>query len=413
MHTKTSRLVKNTLLLYILTFSNYFIGLLLFPYISRVLSVESFGLIGFSMAYVLIFQVIVEFGFMISATAAISKHRSNSEKVSEIVSTTMYAKILLAIVSTVLFIASAFFVPMLRENILIVSLFLISSILSALLPDFFFRGIEKMSVITVRTVAIRLLSLLLVIMLVRDESQIVFIPISFIIGNLIALIITIVSMAKAGGSLKRTQAKQAIESIRESMMFFFSRLAVSINQSAGAMLIGLKFFPTSIEAGIFAGASRISIASEMMLTPVSDSLYPHMVNKKDYGLFRKVILIGGAIWSIGCLLAFIFANDICRIILGPSYAVAGDLLRVLLFGNFMAFFSNMFGYNALVPIGKANHANIALLVSAVVNLIFFTLIWATDSISLVSVCAVIALTNFVTFCYRGVIFWKNRRLITQ
>jgi len=59
---KTKHLAGNTFLLYVLTFSNYFIGILLFPYISRTLSIEGFGLVGYSMAYVLIFQVIVEFG---------------------------------------------------------------------------------------------------------------------------------------------------------------------------------------------------------------------------------------------------------------------------------------------------------------------------------------------------------------
>ncbi|HFU3673477.1 TPA: oligosaccharide flippase family protein, partial [Streptococcus suis] len=45
-----NKIAKNTLFLYILTFSNYFLGLMLFPYLSRVLSVEKFGLVGFSMS---------------------------------------------------------------------------------------------------------------------------------------------------------------------------------------------------------------------------------------------------------------------------------------------------------------------------------------------------------------------------
>lgn len=409
----TKRIAKNTFFLYLLTFSNYFTGLLLFPYISRVLSIEGFGLVGFSMSYVLIFQVIVEFGFMISATAAISKHRSNSEKISEIISATMYAKVILATISVILFALSTFFVPMVQEHALIVSLFLANSLLSAMLPDFFFRGIEQMRTITTRTIAIRLLSLLIVILFVHDESQIAIIPISFIAGNLVALAVAAITIRKHNVKLMRVQAKQAIESIKESTMFFFSRLAVSVNQSIGAFLLGLKFSPTSIETGIFAGATRISMASEMMLTPVSESIYPHMVNKKDYKLFKKVICIGGVVWFIGCLLVFIFANTVCQIILGQDYAIAGDYLRILLFGNFMAFFSNMFGYSALVPIGKSGHANIALLVSAGVNVALGGVLWLTNSISLLSVCSVIALTNFVVFGYRGAVFWKNRHLTQQ
>ena len=402
--------MTNTFLLYLLTFSNYFVGLLLFPYISRVLSIEGFGLVGFSMAYAMVFQIIVEFGFMISATASVSKYRSDKDKIAHIISSTMYAKILLSMVSLVLFATSALFVPMVRENVSIVLLFVISSMLASMLPDFFFRGIEQMKTITLRTVGIRALSLVLVVLLVRDESQILLIPVAFIVGNALAVVVTFAAMGRAGTKLKRVQARDAMASIRESTMFFFSRLAVSVNQSIGAFFVGLKFTPTSLESGMFSGATRISLASEMMLSPVSDSLYPHMVNKKDYRLFRKVILVGGGVWFVICAAVFVLANDVCRIVLGPDYAEAGDLLRVLLFGNFMAFFSNMFGYNALTPIGKANHANIALVISAVINVIACTALWAMDAISLISICIVIASTNFVVFGYRGFIFWKNRCL---
>lgn len=405
------RVASNSLLLFLLTFSNYFIGLLLFPYISRVLSVEGFGLIGFSMAYVLVFQVIVEFGFMISATALISKHRKNKQKVAEIVSSIMLAKLLLAAMSVVLFMLSVLFVPMLRENLLVVSLFLVSSLLSAMVPDFYFRGIEQMKIITVRTVSIRALSLLLVVLFVRDESQIAWIPIAFIVGNAVALAVTLREMYKHEVRFARIGFARVVADIKESAMFFMSRLAVSVNQSVGAFMLGLKFAPTSVEMGTFSGASRISMASEMMLSPVSDSLYPHMVNKKDYRLFKKVVTLGGILWFFGCLLVFIFAETVCKILLGAEYAAAGDLLRILLFGNFMAFFSNMFGYNALVPIGKANHANMALLVSAGINIVACAVLWLTDSISLISVCSVIALTNFVVFGYRISVFWKYRHLV--
>lgn len=126
------------------------------------------------------------------------------------------------IVSIVLFGLSALIVPMVRNHILIVSLFLISSLVAAMLPDFFFRGIEKMKTITVRTVIVRVLSLLLVAF-VHDDSQILLIPIAFIVGNGLALIVTLIAIGKTGVKLRRVQAKKAIESIQESVMYFFSK----------------------------------------------------------------------------------------------------------------------------------------------------------------------------------------------
>ena len=150
----------------------------------------------------------------------------------------------------------------------------------------------------------------------------------------------------------------------------------------------------------------------MMVSPVSDSLYPHMVNKRTTDSLK-----GGCFWRhdmvFGCFFTFVFANDICRIILGQDYYVAGDYLRIVLFGAFVSFFSNLFGYNALTPIGKVNHANLALLVSAVINIVIYSFLWLTDSINLVSVCVVIASTNLVVLSYRAFIFWKYRHLVKR
>lgn len=407
----SSRLMRNSFFLLLLTFSNYFIGLLLFPYISRVLSVEEFGLIGFSMAYAAIFQVIVEFGFMISATADISKSRKDAKQVSQIVSSAMYAKVLLAFVSVVLFCVSSIFIPIIHDHFPMISMYVISSILAAMLPDFYFRGIEQMKSIAIRTVSVRILSLALVVLFVRDESQILFIPIAFIIGNAIANILAFFAMREAGGRLVRVRLKHALRSIQESSLFFASRIATSVNQSIGTFVIGLKFAPTSLQSGILSGAIRISQTGDMMIAPVSDSLYPHMVNKKDYRLFKKVVIYGGVFWFFGCFIIFIFASDVCRIILGQEYGIAGDYLRILLVGNFLGFFSNLFGYNALTPIGKANHANIALLVSVIINIIVYSILWYVDAISLVSACIVMATTNFVVLGYRGFVLWRNRDLI--
>ena len=407
----SKRLIKNGVFLLVLTFSNYFIGLLLFPYISRVLSIEGFGLIGFAMSYAVIFQVMVEFGFMISATAKISKSREDKKEVSVIVSSAMYAKLMLAVVSLVSFCISALFIPMVRDHFDVVGLFVIGSILAAMLPDFFFRGIEEMKSIAIRTVSIRALFLLLVLFFVRDESQILLIPTAFIIGNALAVVLSFVAMYKKGGRLTRVQASHAIKIIRESSLFFMSRIATSINQSIGAFMIGLKYGPTSVESGIFSGAARISQAGEMMVAPVSDSLYPHMVNKRDYGLFKKVVIYGGLLWFVGCAFMFVFAEDVCQVVLGADYEVAGDYLRILLFGSFMAYFSNLFGYNALTPIGKVNHANIALFVSAIFNIIIYGILWMTDCVNLISVCIVMASTNFIVFGYRGFVLWRNRDLI--
>lgn len=406
-------IVKNTFFLYILTFSNYFLGLLIYPYLSRILSVENFGLIGFSNTYVLSFQVIIEFGFMISTTAQIAKYRYNLNKVSKIVWNAIYAKGLLTIISLLFFLCSIYFVSILRENFLIIFLFFINAVLSAFMPDFFFRGVEKMGIITIRTVVIKLASLAMIFLIVKNSSQILFVPIAMILGNIIALTMSFVYMKKLGVKIIKFSLLGTVSSIKGALAFFFSRLAVSINSSLGAFFLGINFSPASLEIGIFSGASRISSSAEMMLPPVVDSIYPHMINKKDYHLLKRILILGTAILFVICSVVVIFSGQICEIILGPQYLIAGDYLRILMIGVFFAYPNMILGYPALSPIGQDKHANASLLVSVLLNLVICGILWLLNAITPLAICFVIGCRNVVILIYRCIVIYKYRSRIVE
>lgn len=406
-----SRILKNSIFLYLLTFSNYLISLLLFPFLSRVLSVEKFGLIGFSTSLCLIFQMIVEFGFQLSTTAEISINREDGKVISSLVTSMTVAKAVLAVVSTVAFVICVACNSNLRQHVIFVSLFYIDSVAKAFLPDAYFRGIEKMRAITVRTVTAKSGILITTLLFVKNDSSLILYPLSMIIFDSIALFWAFSLIYKDGIHLVFVSIVEVMTAIKRSFWFFISRVSVSINGSLGAIFLGFKFRPESIEMGLFSGATRISTAGEQMIPPIGDSLYPFMVRKKDYSMFYKVLLFGGLFWFAGCSFAFVFADQFCSIILGNNYVDAGFYLRILVFGVFFGFFSFMFGYPALSPLGKAVYANAAIMVSAVINVIACLILWATDNISVLSVCLIFGSSNIVTFLFRFISFLRFKKNI--
>lgn len=410
---KKKNIAKNTFFLYILTFSNYFLGLLLFPFLSRVLSVENFGLIGFSMSFVLIFQMIVEYGFSISITAKISQNRDNPQEINKIVSTVMYSKILLVIVSILIFSITVFFIPMIKKNLLIVGLFIFDSIIKALLPDFYFRGIEEMKTITIRAVLAKTICILLAIIFVRNDSYLIYVPFSFILGDSVALILTFYLMFKNEVKIVMPNLKDIVNVLKEGFLFFISRLSVSINNSVGSFFLGMKFSPSSMESGILAGITKITSAGEMMLTPVSDSIYPHMVKEKDYRLLKKILIYGGIFWFFGCMIVFINADLVCRIILGSKYSDSGRYLRILMVNSFFAFFSIFLGYPTLSPIGKAKYANLAIPVATTINILACTTLWLTNRVTLIRILLIMSTMNIILIIFRGSYVFKFRNLIKK
>lgn len=404
------KIFKNAIFLYVLTFSNYFIGLMLFPYLSRVLSVEKFGLIGFSTSFCLVFQMFVEYGFQISTTAMISVNRDDKRRVSQIISTMTTAKAMLAVISLVVFLLCYWFVDTLHEHFRIVVLFYIDAIIKAFLPDAYFRGIEQMKAITVRTVFAKSGILISTLLLVKGNDGLLIYPISMIVCDAVALLWAYVLIYKEQIKWMGSTFGEIKMALKESFWFFVSRISVSINGSLGSIFLGLRFLPDSFEMGIYAGATRISTAGEQLIPPVGDALYPSMMKKKDYKLLYKMIFVVGSIWFLGCAMVYILATPLCILILGSQYALAGTCLRILVIGVFFGFFSFMFGYPALSPIGKATYANIAIMISACVNLIICTILWISNNITVFSVCIVFASSNIVVFAFRFISFMKFRHL---
>src|SRR4051812_4233854 len=78
------KLVQNTLSLYGLYLPNYFVPLLVIPYLARVLGASGWGLIAFSQAFGSYVGVVVEFGFFLSANREVARYREDPDKLGEI-----------------------------------------------------------------------------------------------------------------------------------------------------------------------------------------------------------------------------------------------------------------------------------------------------------------------------------------
>ena len=59
-------------MLYALTFSTYALNLIVVPYQTRVLGPDKYGLIGIAAAIVVYVQLVIDFGFLLSATEDVS-----------------------------------------------------------------------------------------------------------------------------------------------------------------------------------------------------------------------------------------------------------------------------------------------------------------------------------------------------
>ncbi|MBC1891472.1 oligosaccharide flippase family protein [Listeria booriae] len=409
--TKKQRLLQNTIFLYLLTFSGYFFSLITVPYQTRILGPEFYGKVGFAVAMMTYFRLIIDFGFILSATADISKHRENKQAVAKIYTAVMYAKGLLTGLSLVVLVGICYAIPMLRQDFLLYILTFASVAVSAFLPDFLYRGLETMKRITIRTVAIQAFFVSMIFLFLKTPQQYYFVPLFTLIGNAVALILAQRHVSRSlkikfvpleKGYLKHT--------IRESSPFFFSRIAATVYQVTNTFFLGLMYTPGNVNVGMYVASDRLVGTAKTAFSPIADSLYPYMVKNRDFRLLKKILWLIMPPLIIGCIVLGIYANPFMAWFLGPAFYGAGSILRILLPIIAMTPLVYLLGFPTLSPMGLARHANRSTMISAVVQMIGLSLLFFTGIFTVHTLCYVTLVSQFTVLLYRGLIVWKNRHI---
>ena len=91
-----SNVIKNTIMLYGMSIAKIVFPLLTLPYLTRVLSVESYGVVSYVKAVMQYMQLVVDFGFMLSGTKDIVNAKNDHEKLEKEVGDILLAGVFLA-----------------------------------------------------------------------------------------------------------------------------------------------------------------------------------------------------------------------------------------------------------------------------------------------------------------------------
>ena len=193
---KQKNVIKNIVMLYGMSIAKIIFPLLTLPYLTRVLSVESYGVVSYVKAVMQYMQIVVDFGFMLSGTRDIVNAKNDRKKLEKEVGDILLARIILAVAAFIALLGMIAMIPLLRVNAGYTLLAFVTVFLSVFLLDYFFRGIEKMQVITLRFVTMRGIATAMTFVFVHSDKDILFVPLLDAIGSLVAVILVFVELKK-------------------------------------------------------------------------------------------------------------------------------------------------------------------------------------------------------------------------
>jgi PST family polysaccharide transporter len=399
-------LLENYLSLLFLQGANFILPLLTLPYLVRVLGTEKFGLVMFAQAFIVFFNIIVDFGFNLSATREISVHRDNKEKVTEIFSAVMTIKFILFIISFFILTLTILIFDKFSQDI---TLYLFTFLIvfgQMLFPVWYFQGMEKMKLVTIVNVISKIIFTVLVFIVIQEKDDYIYVPIingvGFIFGGVLSLIILYIVF-------KQKFKISSFDSLKyyfvDSSQYFLSRISVTLYTSSNAFILGL--FTSNTMVGYYAIAEKLYQALQQMYQPIIQTLYPYISKSNNVKLFKKVFTISIVLNALGIIFLYLYATNIFELLFSKNVSAQSlEVFYIFLLASLIVVPSVFLGYPFLGALGFPKYANMSVVYGSIFHMVGLALLAMLQNVSIYSVATLVVVTEIVVFVLRG--YWVKK-----
>lgn len=341
------RLLKNFFSLSVLKLANAALPFVTLPYLIKVLGLQQYGSIVLALSLIAYFQSITDYGFNLSATREIAKHKTSRKQLSFIYSKTQTSKLYLLLFSLGLLVPAIIFIPQFREDLLVYMLMCLMLIGQSMFPEWFFRGIEQMGYITILDLIVKSVFTIGVFLFIKSPEDYWLYPLLFGLGYLlIAMFSHFFIVRKFNLSFYLVNSNTVIKNLKFGFPLFINQFMPNFYNNTTSFLIGMLLGKQSI--GLFGAVRQIVNVLNVLNSVVSTVAFPYLVRRREkFKIFSKVYM-AGFLFIVSILvilhkyiLEFMSIND----------PLSSTIFLILAFGVTCVVVYSIYSTNFLIPRG--------------------------------------------------------------
>lgn len=370
-------LVQNALALYGVQACRKLFPLISIPYLARILQPVGWGRYALMGALGDVLVLVIEFGFNLSATREIARHRDSRETCGSIMSSVFGVQLGLSVIGVTGALAAAYMLPGFHDDRRMLAAALFYGVAQGLNPLWFFQGLERIRLASTLEITGKALSLLSIFVFVHYSSdgwKVLLIQAAAPVLSTVAGLF----LAWRSFPLRLPSRRRMVEAFRGGWNLFLFRSGESLYGAGNALILGL-FAPAS-SVGYFAAAERLSRASFGLMNPIRDTLYPRLSNLAKHSADKAAslakvgayLMIGGGV--ILAVLIWICAPLMVRLLMGPGFDQAIGTLRILALLPPLLSVTYSMGLQWLIPAGRDREVNRIILSAGFLNIILAVLL---------------------------------------
>lgn len=342
------------------------------PYISRVLGAEGLGTYSYVSSVAYYFFILVTLGLTNYGNRSIAKCRDDKEKRSKTFWSIYSMQLLMGICITLLYAVYSIFLadPAYKTYFLIYTLYIVGACLDV---NWFFFGMEKFKLTTIRNAIVKVLTVVLIFGLVRGDNALIS-YFCIVAGSTLFSNLFLWGKVHENVYFYKPKLKEILVHFKPNFILFLPILAMSIYRVMDKIMI--KQLSGVVENGYYENADRIITISLTAFSAVATVMMPaisNMVaNKKDESVQRMLF---DMMQVVNCLsIAMVFglmaiAEEFAPLFFGEEFAETGVLLVGLAPTIFMSGWKNVLRSQYLIPYEKDRAYVISLVAGAAVNII--------------------------------------------
>lgn len=351
--------------------------LITFPYISRVLHVDSIGIYNFCTSIISYFTLAAGLGIETYAVREGARYRNDRVKMDQFASEVFSINLVSTILSYIVLFLCILFLPRLRADASILIVLSISIIFTTIGCEWVFTVYEDFTYITLRSIAFQFLSLIMMFVFVRSEKDLLMYATITVISSTGSNVINAYTRRKYC-KIRIVLNKNLLIRLSPILVLFATSIATTFYTNSDTTMLGI--FAGNRATGLYSVSTKIYTLVKQLLAAIIIVSVPRLsayLGERRIDLFKKnanqilntlIVIVVPAMIGI-----FSLSKNIILIISGKEYIDATLSLQISAVALFFSIFGWFYTACILIPNREENKVLEATIIAALSN-IFLNLI---------------------------------------
>ena len=363
------------------------------------LGAENVGIYSYTYSIVYIFMLFGMLGINNYGSRTIARVRDEKDKLSRTFFSIYFLQLIINVIALVLYSIYVLVIANSYKSVyLIQTIFLISICFDI---NWFFFGLEKFKITVTRNLIIKILSVILVFILVKDKGDLNVYTFIMSFSALLSQIFLLIILPKYV-NLKKVKFKEIFSHFKEILYLFIPVLAFSIYKVMDKTMIGL--FSSVTQVAYYEYAEKLMNIPTAVISALGTVMLPHMsyIMQNDKEKYKKTIFdsmkLVSKLSTIMCLGLILISSDAVKVLFGSEFEASSSILILLSTTILASSWANVIRTQFLIPLKKDKVYIRSTFVAAVVNL--FLNIILIRKYAAVGACIGTIVSEFVVMLYQ-------------